>query len=507
MRWRTLIGNPRDIVVIMKSGARKAFRMALAFPLLALLALLLFPVTIHDDAQDRHDLFCGSVVFPNPRHLGGDYIGTRCTLSRLGTGGLVIAVGGVGMLVSLIVAGVRMVRPERVWEDPNPDVPPARGWSTGDVPDGSVGAYGPIRRGGYRPGEDGGGGRGDREGTLATGSRNAHLWWVASLGAVLLLHGSAPVPVPRVGRIPPGCGWVLGRLPNLAGAASGRVRGTDGSSRYAGSSGREAVLWVNRQLIDLGQGVALDVNRAGVAVGVEDDEMEGTAMMWKDGQKTSLAVPPSTRYSAAAGINDSGQIVGHAVISLGWPEDLNGPVQQVGLAWSASSPHQFRTITSSAGTLLRLTGVTETGMIVGQAVREPTLWTRAVTGSPQTGMTALDTLSPTSEATAVAAEGDYIVGSESGHGVEWRSGRPQPLSGDNSEPAAVNQFGEVTGTEATRPAVWVNGVRTDLPIPATMSGEATAITNHREIGGSLVNNGPSPGTSAPVTWTCHTHSD
>lgn len=60
----------------MKSGARKAFRLALVFPLLALLALLLFPVTTHDDAQDRHHLFCGSVVFPNPRHLGGDSVGT-----------------------------------------------------------------------------------------------------------------------------------------------------------------------------------------------------------------------------------------------------------------------------------------------------------------------------------------------------------------------------------------------------------------------------------------------
>lgn len=314
--------------------------------------------------------------------------------------------------------------------------------------------------------------------------------------------------MPRVGRIPPGCVWSLGRLPNLAGATYGRVRGTDGSSRYAGSSDGEAVLWVDRQLVDLGQGVALDVNRSGLAVGAEGDQMEGTAMMWKDGRRLPLAVPPATRNSAAEAINDSGLIVGHAAISLGGPEVPNGTVREVGLVWSAASPDQFRIITSSAGTHLRLTGLTETGVIVGQAVLEPTIWSRALTGSPQTGMTLLHTLSPTSDATAVDAAGDYVVGSESGHGVEWVGGRPQPLSGDNSEPAAVNQFGEVTGTETMRPAVWVNGVRTDLPIPATTSGEARAVTNHREIGGSLVNNdGQQPPTSYPVTWTCRAPGD
>ena len=110
----------------------------------------------------------------------------------------------------------------------------------------------------------------------------------------------------------------------------------------------------------------------------------------------------------------------------------------------------------------------------------------------------LQTISATSDSTAVAAAGDYVVGSESGHGVEWVDGQPRPLSGDNSEPAGVNRFGEIAGTESMRPAVWVNGSRTDLPIPTTaIGGEARAVTDHREIGGSLFNHG------GPVTWTYH----
>lgn len=101
-------------------------------------------------------------------------------MGRLEIGGLTIAVGAVGMLVSLIVAGVRSVRPERVWEDPNPDVPRARGWSTGDVPDGPVGVDGvddPIRRVGHLPeGGSGAGGSGSADGTLVSGFRNANRW-------------------------------------------------------------------------------------------------------------------------------------------------------------------------------------------------------------------------------------------------------------------------------------------------------------------------------------------
>jgi hypothetical protein len=51
------------------------------------------------------------------------------------------------------------------------------------------------------------------------------------------------------------------------------------------------VLWVDRQLVDLSQGVALDVNRSGIAVGAEGDQMEGPAMMWC---QPSPAMQPSS---------------------------------------------------------------------------------------------------------------------------------------------------------------------------------------------------------------------
>jgi hypothetical protein len=84
------------------------------------------------------------------------------------------------------------------------------------------------------------------------------------------------------------CTWTVRALPDLAGP-SGEVLGTDGGSRFVGTSGGQAVLWRNRQLTVLGPGTAVGVNRAGIAVGADAVfPGAGTAVLWR-GRNTAQA--------------------------------------------------------------------------------------------------------------------------------------------------------------------------------------------------------------------------
>jgi hypothetical protein len=307
--------------------------------------------------------------------------------------------------------------------------------------------------------------------------------------------------------------WELESLPTLEGATNGRVTGTDGDGRFIGSSEGRPVLWDKPwwgrrwRVTDLGYGAALDVNRAGIVVGSNDsDRSSGSAVMWKGRKQIGLAVPEGAQVSVAVGINDSGMIVGH---SWGpWPRQ-DSPSQSVGLVWSVDSPDRYRTFLPPEG-LLEVQGLSETGLIVG-TTRDPAItWTRAIAGTPQTGLHYLKTTSATTDSAAVAlavaaagdntdsaafsAAGGYIVGEESGQGVVWVDGVPRPLPGADFSVAAVNRFGQVAGqaecTDSLRPAVWIDGVRTDLPVPAdAIAGEAAAVTDSGQIGGSLYNHG------------------
>lgn len=118
------------LLVVLGFQPRTAYRWALAFPLLALLVCLAFPVrtTPHGDTKD---VVCGSVVFPRKGYAGGDYIGLGCQFARLRVVVLATTVGIAGMMLS-ILAAQGAFKTRHPAEDPEPDVPRARGWSNGD---------------------------------------------------------------------------------------------------------------------------------------------------------------------------------------------------------------------------------------------------------------------------------------------------------------------------------------------------------------------------------------
>jgi hypothetical protein len=99
--------------------------------LLALLVCLVFPVRT-TPAGDTKVVVCGSVTFPRKGYTGGDYIGWGCTFARLEVVVLATTGGIAGMLFSVLVARGAF-RTRKGAEDPYPDVPRARGWSSGDA--------------------------------------------------------------------------------------------------------------------------------------------------------------------------------------------------------------------------------------------------------------------------------------------------------------------------------------------------------------------------------------
>ena len=117
-------------------------------------------------------------------------------------------------------------------------------------------------------------------------------------------------------------GWKDGRMVNISGTWSGAALGISSDGRVAGwrssSSGTRGAVWTGSTVTSLAPlpghlgSHAYDVNRSGVAVGSSTNSYgDPTAVMWRNGQATSLATGysrPSSSYAFA--INDAGQIVG-----------------------------------------------------------------------------------------------------------------------------------------------------------------------------------------------------
>jgi hypothetical protein len=275
------------------------------------------------------------------------------------------------------------------------------------------------------------------------------------------------------------CRFVLKSLP---GGATGQVLGTDGNTRFAGTARGDAVLWRNRHLIDLGPGRALDVNREGVAVGADTANLlAGHAVVWLGYRKAvRLAEPAGVTTSVAVGITNSRMIVGYG----------SGRNLVEGLVWSVRAPHRVRTIKSPDGFLF-ISGVSDTGLIVGTDLKFGAVLSTAVAGTLRSGMHPLRTTAR-GDSSASAVAGRYIVGRQIATPVLWVNRSPRLLPGQFADPLAVNRFGLAGGNDsALNPVIWRHGVMTVLP----GSGQVRAVTDRGQLGGTLVNGG------GPVTWT------
>jgi uncharacterized membrane protein len=294
------------------------------------------------------------------------------------------------------------------------------------------------------------------------------------------------------------CTWSAAALPQLPGAFSGFVNGTDGHRTFAGQSGDRPVLWRNGRVVELGlSGSAQDVNRRGDAVG--ETAAFGHALLWRGTTQIALAEPEGFTSSTATAINDAGLIVG---LGSG-PE---GGAQ--GLVWRSDAPDRVRVLAGPGGGAVFLADVNREGMIVGTEISGTSLQSTAVIGTVRSGLHPLPGTPGATESSAAAIVGDYVVGTDSSGPVRWFRGRPEQLPGGGN-PQAVNVHGLAAGYNGPPEIayVWQHGARVDLPglVPDGFDG-ATAVTDGGQVAG-FSSDGEQDEQHGiryePTVWTCH----
>jgi uncharacterized membrane protein len=330
---------------------------------------------------------------------------------------------------------------------------------------------------------------------------------VALTAAVALLGtaAAAEADVSPAGAKHQGCTWtpeVLPTVPTAEPELSG-VNGTDGDRTFAGFSNGHAALWRDGRLIDLGPGVANDVNLAGHAVGYRvDRNFLRHATLWRRGKPIRLAEPTNAAETRAAGINDFGLIVGTAEIF-----GATGGTRHA-LVWSVRKPRRVIDLGAFSGdenNATELIGVNNRGTIVGNVLTQDTLTSLAVAGTVQRGLRVLPGTSPDAQPTVSGIAEQYIAGQQFRGGasepLRWVDGQPEVLPGENAEARAVNTVGNVVGLNPATALLWAGGTGPlELPIPAgEKQAGATAITDSDTVAGFSFNDRSE---QRPVLWSC-----
>lgn len=292
----------------------------------------------------------------------------------------------------------------------------------------------------------------------------------------------------------PACTWTASALPTIDNAG-GFVLGTDGDHRFAGYMNDRPAVWVPGRVVVLSQqrGVAQDVNRSGLAVGVVDITR---AVLWRGQTAVTLAVPRGQAIQEVTAINDAGIIVGNT-----WVRGPDGNVQPHGLVWNARTPWHVLDVTP-AHHYLWLSDVSDRGVLAGTIDPYPypgVHWPHAVIGTLHSGFHLIPA-APSDTTSALASTGRYVAGYQNRPGVwagpvVWVDGfRPLRIPGGGTA-LAVNSHLQVAGLGLGGPGAWVwdHGVRTELPGPEWQP-YVTSITEHGEVGGNIG--------GTPTVWNC-----
>jgi uncharacterized membrane protein len=258
------------------------------------------------------------------------------------------------------------------------------------------------------------------------------------------------------------------------------------------------VLWRDGRLVGLDDGpdatIATDVNGSGVAVGqrVPSGGTVRLPVMWRSpGMTVALALPAGARGGIARAINDAGLIVGLVFVDA---------TTAHAAVWSADHPDQVTDLGTGGAASAQLSGVSETGVLVGQTRTIPFV---ALTGTVAGGLRPLAGGAPGSATAAIAAAGRYVVGTETPidcatETVRWDAGTGRVLDrlafpNAGVTPTAVNRRGQVTAGNL----VWSPPGQTWLA-PSSDGPTASAISDDGRVGGRAT----ASGRQVATIWTC-----
>jgi probable HAF family extracellular repeat protein len=233
--------------------------------------------------------------------------------------------------------------------------------------------------------------------------------------------------------------------------------------------------------LDTEVGAANGVNKIGVVVG----HVGTDAVAWHNGKKIVLAMPSSVTFASAAGINDSGEIVGEAIrndISTAFLRLTDAKVVFLPSlpGMSGSRAYAINDSNVVAGTIFNDDGATRGCVWID---RKPA-------ALPSLG-------GKNSEARNLNKNGDVVGDADlpggKSHACLWKNGKAVDLGtlpgDDTSRALYVNDSDEVVGVSGFKTAfLWKDGQMYKLqdimdPKPNWVPAQATVINNKGQIAG------------------------
>jgi probable HAF family extracellular repeat protein len=211
-----------------------------------------------------------------------------------------------------------------------------------------------------------------------------------------------------------------------------------GYSLVVGGTSYVATEWSNGQVFSLPSlpgftfaGLALGINNAGQAVGLDQDAPgHGVATEWSNGQVINLGGPPGSTSNSAVSINNAGQVAGYSFASNdNATEWSNGQVFNLGPLWAND--------------------INEAGQVVGYNGSVATEWSNGQTINLPLLPGSID-----SQAEGINNAGQVVGYSTLGYGnvaTEWSNGQLAPLpllpgfKFESSVATGINDAGEVVG--------------------------------------------------------------
>ena len=258
----------------------------------------------------------------------------------------------------------------------------------------------------------------------------------------------------------------------------------NGKTDASGNLIVHAVIWQNGVITDLGtlggdNSQALGVNDSGQIVGwanlnqtnAAGDGQVYRATLWKNSTKTNLGVVAGYESSKATGVNVSGQVVGHLMLSLGGGDNAFRWTQALGIKDLNVAINPDNPVTTNTAGKLVYTAASSDGS------DHAFLW---VSGTA----TDLGTLGGFGSQANALNSSDKVVGSSSAgnftYGFVWDSSHGMVSLGAfhyrQSSAYALNNVGQVAGASPvdnlhTHGFLWQNNLFTDL---GTLGGDSIA---------------------------------
>jgi probable HAF family extracellular repeat protein len=255
-----------------------------------------------------------------------------------------------------------------------------------------------------------------------------------------------------------------------------------------GDSSSGGFIWKDGSVTYLGPGTsARAINDHGDVAGMQGQQ----AVLWHDGQVTDLGTLEAGGWSRAYAINKSDVVVGEASVAGGsryhafvWQKGVMTDLGDLGGGWSGASDVNDRGVVVGFSGMVGSVAhgfVWEDGSMVDLGASDWASWG--------------DGINNRGEIAGVSPVGPHD------HAVRWQDGAMEDLNGSGlaSEAYAVNDHGVIVGrfvptlqSHFGYPALWKDGVWTQLNTDTGDYGFALAVNNHEQaVGYTLDSSGSS----------------